>query len=74
MANDRVKVNIGRTINLGNFESFRVDVGLEADVRPTETRDARFKLLHKEAEAQIDAVCKPIEDSLEQYNKNRNKK
>lgn len=71
MANDRVKVSLGRTINLGNFESFRVDVGLEADVRPNETRDARFKLLQKECEKQVDAICAPIEQSLEQYNKSR---
>jgi len=32
MKNRRLKVNIGKTINTGNFESFRVDVGLEADI------------------------------------------
>jgi hypothetical protein len=26
-----VKVNVGTTINTGNFESLRVDVGLEVD-------------------------------------------
>lgn len=27
----RVKVSKGKTINTGNFESFRIDVGLEED-------------------------------------------
>lgn len=33
---ERIKVSIGKTINLGNFESLRLDVGLEGD---TLTRD-----------------------------------
>jgi len=32
MENRRLKVNVGRTINTGDYESFRVDVGLEADI------------------------------------------
>ena len=32
MENRRLKVNVGRTINTGNFETFRGDVGLEADI------------------------------------------
>ena len=33
---ERIKVSIGKTINLGNLESLRLDVGLEGD---TLTRD-----------------------------------
>ena len=32
MENRRLKVSVGRTINTGDYESFRVDVGLEADI------------------------------------------
>lgn len=28
---DRIKVSIGRTYNIGNYESMRLDVGLEVD-------------------------------------------
>ncbi len=31
MAHPRVKYQKGRTINLGNFESLRVDIGIEID-------------------------------------------
>jgi len=27
----KIKVSIGRTINLGNYESARIDIGLEAE-------------------------------------------
>ncbi len=39
MANDRVKVNYGKTINLGNFESLRIDVGVESDIKPGESKE-----------------------------------
>ena len=32
---ERLKVSIGKTYNIGNYESVRLDVGLEADVSPT---------------------------------------
>jgi hypothetical protein len=28
----KVKVSLGRTVNLGNYESFRIDVGLEEEI------------------------------------------
>ena len=31
---DRVKVSIGRTYNIGNYESLRLDVGIEEDCEP----------------------------------------
>ena len=29
----KIKVSIGRTINLGNYESARIDIGAEADIK-----------------------------------------
>ena len=29
---ERIKISLGKTFNLGNFESLRIDVGLEKDV------------------------------------------
>lgn len=53
----RVKVTLGYTRNMGNFESLRVDIGLEADGTgsPNETFDKVYgwterKLLEKVAE------------------------
>lgn len=31
---ERLKVNIGKTYNLGNYESLRLEVGLEVDCDP----------------------------------------
>lgn len=63
--NHRVKVSIGYTRNMGNYESLRVDIGLEADGtgNPNDTFDkvygfAERKLLEKvdEVEAELKAV------------------
>ena len=35
----KVKMMIGKTINLGNYESIRVDYGVEADVGEAEDLD-----------------------------------
>lgn len=32
METDRIKVNLSRTINLGNYESIKIEVGLETAI------------------------------------------
>lgn len=71
MARDRVKVSIGRTINIGNFEFVRIDVGLEADVRDGETRQKTYETLFKQADKQLETSCAPIEANIDEYNKRR---
>lgn len=70
----RVKVSFGRTINLGNFESFRADVGLESDKRDGETIDAAFRRVADEAEKQLKIVCSPVEKALDEADGRRKTK
>ena len=35
IVNNRVKVSVGKTFNVGNFESVRIDCGIEGDVPET---------------------------------------
>lgn len=48
----RVKVGLGMTINLGNYESARVDVGVELPCRVAEVNDA-FGLAWEAAEHEV---------------------
>ena len=41
----KIKVQIGRTVNLGNFESARIDVGVEEQSRLGEDVAPRYKIL-----------------------------
>lgn len=39
---DRLRVQLGLTQNLGNFESLRLDASFETDVRADETEEEAF--------------------------------
>jgi len=36
LSNRRIEVNLGRTVNLGNYESLRIDVSLGGDIPDNE--------------------------------------
>lgn len=54
----RVKVNIGYTVNMGDFNSIRFDFGIEDDKRDNETtseaHDRVFKMVWNKLEHQVD--------------------
>lgn len=77
---DRVTVTTGQVINLGNYNSARVETGFETDVRPGETeRDAQVRAFKtsegflEEAleEIQRAAYLPPQEDQKTKGNKRR---
>jgi len=44
----RVEVKLGKTVNLGNYESLRVDVGLAQDVKDEEAMANVARALYAE--------------------------
>lgn len=58
---DRVSVGYTRTINLGNYESVKVDVGYGTDVAKTETVDAAFDRADRVASEKLMALCEPLQ-------------
>jgi hypothetical protein len=52
---DRLRVSIGVTKNLGDFNSARVDASLESDVKPGETLDEAWTRLWTEVDTQVEA-------------------
>jgi hypothetical protein len=61
-AGHRVKINIGYTRNLGNFESLRLDIGLELDGsgNPNVTFDRGYKWV----EAKLSEKMTEVEEEL----------
>lgn len=49
----RLKYQKGRTVNLGNFESFRVDIGIEIDGVTQESADETFEKLKTWVESKL---------------------
>ena len=49
----RIRVNIGYTLNTGDFESLRLDFGVEDSARPDETAQALSDRVYSFAEKQL---------------------
>ena len=58
MKNRRIEVRMGETANLGNFESFRVDIGMSADIPDTSD-------INEEYDKMIDIVEDRLSKELE---------
>ncbi len=60
----KVKVSIGFTANIGDFNSVRVDVGIEDHRRDGESMaaavDRVYKFVEKELESRLDETMKEI--------------
>ena len=52
----KVHVSVGRTVNLGNYESLRAAVDLEAEIMPTENVTQVRKELNIQAAKELDAT------------------
>lgn len=63
MAN-RVKVNQGVTLNIGNFNSARVDVGVEADVIEGETTKEALDRVYDFVEDYIDGKIEKMKKDI----------
>lgn len=62
----KVKVNKGLTINLGNFESARVDIGIERDIEPGEDLENAFLSVSHEVDLELK---QQTEDIRKRYKK-----
>ena len=48
-----ISVSCSRTVNLGNYESAKVDVSLVAEVAPTDNPDEVFESLYNNARQKL---------------------
>ena len=55
----KVQFSLGYTVNAGNFESLRIDVGLEIEGKPGETPEQTYQRA-------ADWVAKKLEDQVRQ--------
>ena len=64
MRSDRINVSLGRTVNLGNFESIRIDVALATDQKLTENRDELFNRAEKWVSTKVNKLVADVEAAL----------
>jgi hypothetical protein len=60
----RVKVDLSFTRNLGNFESIKIGVGIEDDVRQNETVDVATERVYKFVEEKLISKTREVEQEL----------
>ena len=60
----RVKVDLSFTRNLGNYESIKIGVGVEDDVRQGETVDAATERVYAFVESKLVEKTREVEEEL----------
>ena len=65
----KVKVDLSFTRNLGNYESIRIGVGIEDDVRENETVNDATERVYKFVENKLIEKTREVEEELDDRNK-----
>ena len=60
----RVKVDLSFTRNLGNYESIKIGVGIEDDLRSGENVDAATERVYKFVEEKLIQKTREVEEEL----------
>jgi hypothetical protein len=60
----KVKVDLGYTRNMGNFESLRVDIGVEDDLRDGENVEQGFNRVYSYVEKKLVEKVQETEEEL----------
>jgi hypothetical protein len=60
----RVKVDLSFTRNLGNYESIKIGVGIEDDLRDGENVDAATERVYKFVEEKLIEKTREVEEEL----------
>ena len=60
----RIKVDLSFTRNLGNYESIKIGIGIEDDMRSGETVDSATERVYKFVEEKLISKTVEIEEEL----------
>jgi hypothetical protein len=68
MEDTKVSVTLGYTLNLGNFQSLRIDLGVVDSKRDAENTDQAFERVYKFVEDKLAAKISEAKVELEESN------
>jgi hypothetical protein len=68
MEDTKVSVTLGYTLNLGNFQSLRIDLGVTDSKREAENTDQAFERVYKFVEDKLAAKIAEAKVELEESN------
>jgi hypothetical protein len=64
MSNTKIKVDLSFTRNLGNYESIKIGIGVEDDVRSGENVDSATDRVYQFVESKLIEKTQEIEEEL----------
>ena len=64
MSETKVKVDLSFTRNLGNYESIKISIGVQDDVRPGENVDSATERVYAFVEGKLIAKTREVEEEL----------
>ncbi len=64
MSDTRVKIDLSFTRNLGNYESIKIGIGVEDDVRQGENVDTATERVYKFVEEKLIQKTREVEEEL----------
>ena len=70
MKNRRIEISLGKTINLGNFESIKIQVGLSEDISERDILEDSLNNLFEDMTVKLSEYC----EELEKLHSNKNKR
>ena len=59
-----IRVELKRTINLGDYESTTISIAYEDDVRGAENREGAFKRIYNFVESNLNTKVDEVQDQL----------
>ena len=63
--NTKVTVNLGYTLNLGNFQSLRIDISITDNKRESETTSEEFERVYNFVEAKLGEKVREAQSEAE---------
>lgn len=67
----RISVSVGRTVNMGNYETYRADVSYEDSLREGEDPNDAHERVSSMAHRLLDKEVEPVLAELNAYEKRR---
>jgi len=71
MKNRRIEVSLGKTLNMGQYESARIDIGLAADIDDGADLDESYRKLLMEVNKQLIVNAETIKGKENRQSGNR---
>jgi len=62
MKNRRIEVSVGKTVNLGDYESIKIQIGLSEDISEKDILEDSFDNVFEDVNIKLDEYCEELSE------------